>query len=414
MLRPRRAVMLSLCLCSSVFICGSISAADWPQLLGPNRNGISAETGLAHSWPEKGPPVVWEREVGEGFSSPVVADGALVLFHRVGDEEVVEAMDAASGKPRWKFAYPTKYADSYGKGDGPRSTPVIAGGKVYTLGAEGMLHCLDMKEGKKVWDRSLAKDYGPPPSFFGIATSPLVEGELVLVNVGARGAGIVAFDKDTGKEVWKATDDEASYSSPVAATLDGVRHVFFFTRTGLVDLDPKGGKVRTSKRWRSRMDASVNAAAPLVIGDRLFLTASYGTGAVLLRVGKDGVDEVWKGDASLSSHYNTPLHKDGYLYGIDGRQERGGRLRCVELKTGEVKWEKERFGCASMILADGLIVALTEDGELLLIEPTPEGYREKAKAAVLQATPCRAEIALADGRLYGRDGKRLVCWNLKK
>ncbi len=410
----RRTTILFLYLCSSVFIRGSIFAADWPQLLGPTHNGISAETGLVRSWSEKGPPVLWEHDVGEGYSAPVIAGGTLVIFHRVGDEEVVEALDAASGKPHWKFAYPTKYADSYGKGDGPRSTPVIAGGKVYTLGAEGMLHCLDLKDGTKRWEKSLAKEYAPKPSFFGVGTSPLVEGNLLLVNVGAKGAGIVAFDKDSGKEVWKATDDEASYSSPVAVTLDGVRHVFFFTRTGLVDLDPKDGKVRTSKRWRSRMEASVNAAAPLVIGDRLFLTASYGTGAVLLRVGKDGTEEVWKGDESLSSHYNTPIHKDGYLYGIDGRQERGGRLRCVELKTGQVKWDKERFGCASMILADGLIIALTEDGDLVLIEPTPEGYREKARATVLRATPCRAEIALADGRLYGRDGKRLVCWNLKK
>jgi outer membrane protein assembly factor BamB len=389
-------------------------AADWPQFLGPTRNAVSAETGLARSWPEQGPPVVWEHEVGEGYSAPVVADGTLVIFHRVGDEEVVEGLDAANGKPRWKFAYPTKYSDALGKGDGPRSTPVIAGGKVYTLGAEGMLHCLDLKDGTKRWEKSLAKDYEMRPSYFGVATSPLVEGDRLLVNVGAKGAGIVAFDKDGGKEVWKATDDEASYSSPAAATIDGVRHVFFFTRTGLVDLDPKDGKVRTSKRWRARINESVNAAAPLVIGDQLFLTASYGTGAVLLRVGKDSVEELWKGDESLSSHYNTPVHKDGYLYGIDGRQERGGRLRCVELKTGQVKWEKGRFGCASMILADGLLVALTEDGELVLIDPSPEGYREKARAAVLRAPPCRAEIALADGRLFGRDGKRLVCWNLKK
>ncbi len=391
-----------------------LGAADWPQFLGPTRNAVSAETGLAKSWPAKGPPVVWEREVGEGFSAPVVSGGTLVLFHRVGDEEVVEALDAASGKARWKYGYATKYADPYGKGNGPRSTPLVAAGKVYVLGAEGMLHCLDLKDGKMVWEKSLAKDYEPKPGFFGVGTSPLVEGDLLLLNVGARGAGIVAFDKNTGKEVWKATDDEASYSSPVAATIDGVRHVIFFTRTGLVDLDPKDGKVRSSKRWRSRMEASVNAAAPLVIGNRVFLTSSYDTGAVLLRVAKDGVEEVWSGKKSLSSHYNTPVEKDGYLYGIDGRQEAGARLRCVELKTGEVKWEKEGFGCASMILADGQIIALTEDGDLVLIDPTPEGYREKSRAAVLRATPCRAEMALADGRLYGRDGKKLVCWNVKK
>jgi hypothetical protein len=399
-----------------------LSAADWPQFLGPTRNGVSPETGLVKSWPEKGPPVVWEREVGEGYSGPVVADGTLILIHRVADEEVVEALDATTGKPRWKFAYPTKYSDQLGKGDGPRSTPAIAGGKVYTLGAEGMLHCLDLKGGKKVWEKSLATDYELRPSYFGVGTSPLIEGDLLLINVGARGAGIVAFDKNSGKEAWKVTEkefwkmteDEASYSSPVAATIDGARHVFFFTRTGLVDLDPKEGKVRSSKRWRARINESVNAAAPLVIDDQVFLTSSYGTGAVLLRVRKDAVEEVWQGDRSLSAHYNTPMHKDGYLYGIDGRQERGARLRCVELKSGTVKWEKESFGCASLILADGMLIALTEGGELVLIEPTPDGYREKSRAAVLDAKPCRAEIALADGKLYGRDGKKLVCWNVKK
>jgi outer membrane protein assembly factor BamB len=401
-------------LCLSVFICGSLSAADWPQFLGPTRNGASAETGLAASWPDRGPPVVWEREVGEGYSAPVVSDGTLILLHRVGDEELVEALDAGTGKPRWKFAYGTQYRDPLGKGDGPRSTPLVASGKVYTLGAEGALHCLDLKDGTKVWKKALAEDYTMRPSYFGVGTSPILEGDLLLINVGARGAGIVAFDKATGKEVWKATDDEASYSSPAAATIGGARHVFFLTRTGLVDLDPKDGKVRFSKRWRSRMDASVNAATPLVIGDQVFLSASYGTGAVLLRVGKDGAEEVWKGDGSLSSHYNTPVQTDGYLYGIDGRQEQGARLRCVELKTGRVKWEKERFGCASMILADGQIIALTEGGNLVLIDATPEGYREKARAAVLKDGPCRAEIALAGGRLYGRDGKRLVCWSVKK
>jgi outer membrane protein assembly factor BamB len=394
----------------------SLSASDWPQFLGPTRNGISTETGLAKSWPEKGPPVVWEREVGEGYSAPVVSGGTLVLFHRVGGEEIVEGLDAANGKPRWKFSYETSYSDDFGKGNGPRSTPVVAEGKVYTLGAEGMLHCLNMKDGKKVWEKALAKEYELRQSYFGVGTSPLVEGNLLLVNLGAKGAGIVAFDKNNGKEVWRATDDPASYSSSVAATIDGVRHVVFFTRTGLVGIDPKTGKVRFEKRWRSRTEASVNAATPLVVGGQVFLTASYDTGALLVRVKKDGIEEVWSSNKSLSSHFNTPIEKDGYLYGIDGRQDLkpGGKLRCVELKTGTVKWEKDGFGCASMILADGQIIALREDGELVLIHPTPDGYKEKARAAVLTATPCRAEIALADGRLYGRDGKKLVCWNVKK
>jgi outer membrane protein assembly factor BamB len=408
----RSARPLLWALCASAFAVGLL-AADWPQFLGPGRNATSAETGLSASWPEKGPPLLWEREVGEGFSGPVVAGDTLVLFHRQGDREVVEALDAATGKGRWKVSYPTAYADRLDKGNGPRATPLAADGRVYTLGAEGALHCFRLDDGKKVWGRSLKDDYELRESWFGVGTSPLLEGGLLLVNVGARGAGIVAFDKDTGKEVWKATDEPASYSSPVAATIDGVRHAFFLTREGLVGLDPKDGTVRFRKPWRARYDASVNAASPVVAGDLLFLSASYQTGAVLLRVRKDGVEEVWKGDDSLSCHYNTPVHHGGYLYGIDGRQERGARLRCVELKTGQVKWTRDRFGCASLLLADGRLIALTEDGDLVLLEATPEGYREKARANVL-AGPCRAEPALADGRLYARGDKKLACWNLRE
>jgi outer membrane protein assembly factor BamB len=388
--------------------------ADWPQFLGPNRNGTSPETGLLVTWPDKGPPKVWEKEVGDGYSGPVVAGNRLILFHRLANNEVVECLDPANGKGVWKFEYPTAYQDDYGKGNGPRATPAIAGNKVYTLGAEGKLHCLDLEKGTKVWSRSLHDDYQVKKGFFGVATSPLVEGNLVLVNVGGKGAGIVAFNKDDGKEVWKATEQAASYSSPVAATIDGVRHVFFFTREGIVGLDPANGTVRFSKRWRARLDASVNAATPLVVDDLLFVTSSYSTGAILHRIKKDGIAEVWKGDQALSSHYNTPVVHQGYLYGLDGRQEGGGaELRCVELKTGIVKWSKERFGCASLILADGRLIALCENGDLVLVEPTPDSYKEKARARLLNR-PVRAEPALVNGRLYARDDSKLICWNLKK
>jgi outer membrane protein assembly factor BamB len=389
-------------------------AGDWPQFLGPQRNAASAETGLADSWPAKGPRLLWEKEVGEGYSGPVIADGRLILFHRLGDSEVVECLQASNGKGLWKFSYPCDYEDGYGKGNGPRSTPLIADGRVYTLGVTGLLHCLDLTAGTKRWGRDLGKDYQAPPSFFGVGTSPIREGDVLLVNVGGKGAGIVALHKDTGKEVWRATHDGASYSSPVVATLSGKRTAVFFTRQGVVLLDPKEGTVRYQKRWRSRMDASVNAAAPVVVGDLVFFSACYGTGALLLRAGRDKVEEVWSSQEALSCHYNTPIHYKGYLYGIDGRQEGGARLRCVELRTGKAAWTKEDFGCASMILADGKLIALTERGDLVLAVPTPEGYREKARAAVLNAIPCRAEIALSDGRLYGRDRRKLACWDLRK
>src|SRR5262245_39335848 len=303
-----------------LFLVAVAHAADWPQFLGPARDSRSPETGLIDSFGDKGPKLLWRHAAGEGFSSPVVAGDKVILFHRVGKEEVVEALDAAKGTPLWRFSYATAYRDSFGKGNGPRATPTVAGKQVFTYGAEGKLHCLDLEKGTRVWERDLTKDYEPRQSFFGIGTSPIVEGDLLLVNVGGREAGIVALQRDSGKEAWKATSQEASYASPVAATIDGVRHVFFFTRDGLVSLDPKNGKVRFSKRWRAKINASVNATSPVVVGNEVFVTASYDTGGLLAKVKADGIEEVWSNDTSLSSHYSNCVAHEGLLFGFDGRQ----------------------------------------------------------------------------------------------
>jgi outer membrane protein assembly factor BamB len=387
--------------------------ADWPQFLGPERNGVSAETGLLQRWSTKGPPQLWEKSIGAGFSGPVVAGERLILFHRLADEAVVECLHAPTGKEVWAFKYPTDYRDDFGFDEGPRSTPLIAGNRVYTLGAEGKLHCLDLLTGKKVWDRSINTEYQVRKGFFGVGTSPLLEGNLLLVNVGGKQAGIVAFDKESGREAWRATDHEASYSSPVAATLDGRRYAIFLTRAGIVLLDPRTGAVSQTRPWRARLQASVNAATPVVVNDSVFFSSCYGVGAVLMHVQNGELKEVWKNDESMSNHYGTCVHQEGYLYGFDGRQEEGARLRCVELQTGKVRWTRERFGCGSMVLADGNLVILSEEGELVLVEATPEAYREKARTPLL-TKPCRSQIALADGRLYARDTHKLVCWNLKK
>jgi outer membrane protein assembly factor BamB len=398
---------------TTCLICVNAEAGDWPQFLGPTRNGISTETGLATSWPKDGPRVVWQREVGPGWSGPVVAGGRLILFHRRSDEEVVECLDAANGKEQWKFEYPTGYVDDFGFDPGPRATPLIAGKHVYTLGAEGQMHCLELATGKKVWQRALAGDYQAAKGFFGVATSPVLEGDLLLVNVGGKDAGIVALNKNTGKEVWRATKDAASYSSPVVATIHGDRRALFLTREGIVALDPANGKVLFTKRWRSRNNASVNAATPIVVGNEAFFSASYETGAILLAARGQGFEEIWSNDDSMSNHYGTSVYKDGHLYGFHGRQERKASLRCVEWKTGKVQWTKERFGCGSIIIADGSLIILSEDGDLVLVKATPESYQEKSRATVL-GSACRAQIALANGRLYARDTRKLVCLELSK
>jgi outer membrane protein assembly factor BamB len=392
---------------------GLAAAADWPQFLGPTRDGRSPETGLLRSWLRRGPPRLWEKPLGAGFSGPAVADDHLIVFHRQGGSELVDCLEPATGKEQWRFASPTQYQDDFGMDEGPRATPLIADGKVFTLGAEGQLHCLELASGRKLWERNLGADYRPRKGFFGVATSPLLEQGKIIINVGGAGAGIVAFDAATGQEAWRATDDEASYASPVAATLAGVRQIVAFTREGVVLLDPQTGAVRFRKRWRSRINASVNAASPLVVGDDVFFSACYGTGALLLRVRAVGADTVWKSDTVMSNHYSTCVHHDGYLYGFDGRQEEGARLRCIELATGNVRWTSERGGCGSMILAEGNLITLTEHGELLLVRATPERYDEMAYAPVLER-PCRSPIALADGRLFTRAPKKLVCWNLKR
>lgn len=389
-------------------------AGDWPQFLGPTRDGLSTETGLRLAWDDKGPPLVWDKAVGSGYSGPVITGERLILFHRLEDQEIVECLHAANGQKQWQFSYATAFEDDFRKGNGPRATPAIAGQRVITFGADGWLHCLKLDSGQKVWGRNLLRDYQVAANFFGVGSSPVVEGQLVLVNVGGPKAGIVAFDLESGREVWKATGDGASYASPVVATVEGQRRALFFTRTGVVMLKPDDGTILYSQRWRARIDASVNAATPLVRGNLAFFSASYETGALLLRLHKDGAKEVWSNDQSMSNHYNTCIYYQGYLYGFDGRQEAGPRFRCVELKTGQVSWSQERFGCGAMVLVQGHLVVLTERGQLLSVEATPTAYREKARAQMLANPPCRAQIALAQGRLYARDQKKLVCWDLRQ
>lgn len=391
----------------------SAGATDWPQFLGPTRNGATPDA-VAATFPAGGPPIIWTRKVGQGFSGPVVAGANAVLFHRVGDEAVVECMDAMTRKPRWSAKYVTSYRDDFGFDEGPRSTPAIDGDRVYTLGAEGMLACWKMTDGAKVWSVDTKVDFRADKGFFGIACSPLVEGDLVVLNVGGRdGAGVVAFDKGSGKVRWKATDDEAGYASPVAATLYGKRYVLSFTREGLVGLAPGDGTMQFRFPWRSRSNASVNAATPVVIGDAVFLSASYGTGAVLLRVAGDKPREVWSGDDILSNHYATSVHRGGFLYGFDGRQEQTPRLRCVELTSGKVKWSDEEFGAGTLLIAGDQLVILTEKGEVVIASVTPKQFQPTARARVL-ASDCRAHPALAGGLLYARDKDTMVCVDLRR
>jgi outer membrane protein assembly factor BamB len=442
-----------------------LHAADWPEFMGPQRNQVSGEKGLIDKLPPGGPPLVWKKEVGKGYSAPSVRDGKLVVHYRLKNEEIVEACEAATGQTYWKYAYPSNYRDPFGYSNGPRCTPLLTRDHCYTFGAEGVLLCLDMVTGKKVWQRDTAKDFDVPEAFFGVGSSPILEDGLLIVQVGAQlNSGVVAFDAATGKTVWEAVGEkswngvpmtawpgsrivawnrndprfekQASYCTPVAATIHGQRHILVCTRQGLVSLEPKTGTVNFSFWFRAREDSTVTAMTPVVQDDLILLSnAYYKTGSVCLRVGKDGksVGEVWRG-LQLEIHWTRPVVDNGHIYAFTGRNEPDAHFRCVNLATGEVRWDREEgwpngghmkleagekapdvFGRGSAILADGKLIVLGEAGLLGLFKPNPEKLDELARWQVPQLRyPCWAAPVLADKRLFLRDEDHLVCYDLSK
>ena len=387
----------------------TLFAGDWPQILGPNRDGhAAADEKLAESWPKDGPPIVWQREVGGGFAGVAVAGNTAILFHRVGDEEVAEALDAKTGTPKWKSGSPTSFSSGFSDDQGPRCTPLIAGDRVFVFGAQGTLRCLDLKSGKKIWQRDTHTEFKAPEGYFGAGSSPLLVGDKLLVNVGAgrSGAGIVAFDVATGKDLWKGTSEDASYSSPILVNVDGKKHALFVTRLKTISLDPDTGKVRFEFPFGKR-GPTVNGATPIVIDGHLLVSAHYGVGATFAKIGATAADEKWNSDDLISSQYMTPLVQSGLVYGIHG-QERvaDSELRCLDPRTQKIQWSKPSIGFGTMIAADGKMLMQTTDGELILWRPDSKQYQELARARVFRTTT-RALPALSGGNLFVRDSRTL-------
>ncbi len=387
-------------------------AGDWPQILGPQRNGVAQDEQLADSWPADGPPVVWQRDVGRGLAGVAVVGQRVLVFHRQGNEEVLEALQAGSGRPLWRAAFPTRYVS--GIVDDPRCVPTVHDGRVYVFGAGGGLHCVLLETGQVVWSRDTRRDFDAPEGYFGAGSSPLVVGDKLLVNVGGdrQGAGIVAFDLQSGETRWQSGNDQASYSSPVAVTIGGKTQAIFVTRLHCVAVDPDAGR----ELWRFPFGArgpTVNGANPVVRDGHLLLSAAYGVGAVYARLGDGQPQTLWRKHDILSSQYTTCVPADGCLVGVDGRHDTGGaRLRGFDPQKPEVLWELERYGYATLLAADGKVLLQTTSGRLVLGTADRHGFRELANAQVL-ADGTFALPALADGRLYVRDKRQLKCLDLR-
>jgi len=384
------------------------SAGDWPQILGQNRDG-RAVSERPEAWGGDGPKVAWTRKVGLGYAGPAVVGDRVVLFHRFGDTDRVEALRADNGERIWKADFPAKYGGGINADTGPRCVPVVHKGRVYVFSAGGDLHCVAFDSGEKKWSRSVYDDLRGNEGYFGAGSTPIVADEKLLINVGGRdGAGLAAFSLDNGKTIWKKTDEGASYSSPTLAKIDGQTHVIFVTRLNAVSVNPASG----AERFRFAFGApgpTVNAATPLVVDDHLFVSASYGVGAELRKIEANGTQRVWASDEVMSSQYTTCVYRDGYFYGVDGREDVGGAtLRCIEAMTGKVQWSVAGFGVAHTILADDKLLIQKVDGELVLAEASPKQYRKLADARVFEDT-ARALPALSNGRFYSRDTSQLKC-----
>ncbi len=402
------------------------NAADWPQYRGPNLDGSTAEK-ISLKWPAGGPKALWKAPTPDGFSSFAVSGGqAFTLVMREvqgGPQEVCVALDANTGKEQWVAPLGTLKLGDGGQsgakdnsgGDGPRSTPTVSEGKVYVISAKLTLSCFDAKSGKEVWRKDLLKDFAGRNISWQNAASPLVEGGLVYVAGGGAGQSLLAFNKQTGAVAWKAHDEKITHSTPVAATIHGVRQVIFFCQSGLVSVDAKNGKLLWKRPFLFKVST---AMTPIVAGDLVFCSAGYGVGGGAARISKTAAgfkaEEIWfvAGNGkpeSVANHWSTPVYKDGHLYGMFQFKEYGsGPLKCVELATGKVKWSKSGFGPGNVILVGSNVLALSDAGELVLAEASPSGYKEISRARSVTGK-CWSTPVVSEGRIYVRSTKEGAC-----
>jgi len=391
-------------LATAVCAAAGTATPDWPQWRGPSRNSVSAETGLAKDWEKQPPKQLWKATVGIGFSSFAVSRGlAFVAGNREGADRLY-AFDAATGEEKWKHAYPCKLASVRHEG-GPYATPTIEGSRLYQLSKLGQLFCLEADTGKVVWEATLADVTGTRPSNYGYSGSPLVAGDLLILNVGPAGA---AFEKTTGKLAWKSTGQmKPGHASPVAYTIGGQSGVAILAEHQISGIDPANGKVLWQHKLPKGGWLNYKIADPLFTGDRFFITASYGDLCALFQLRDGRVSQVWKKNGLFSKFLN-PVLVNGHV--VCGHRERA--LRCIELATGEVKWE-ERFA-GSIVLVEGLGLILTTKGDLVLADIGPKGYKELARATALSGK-CWTPPVLAGGRAYCRNARGdAVCIELPR
>jgi outer membrane protein assembly factor BamB len=389
----------------------------WPQFLGPHRNGLSDETGLLTQWPAAGPPEVWRVAGGVGMSGLVISGGRVITLVQKEGQQWALALDAVSGKLHWQTPLAPAYRN--GMGNGPRSTPVVAGDFVVVFSGEGILTTLKLADGKPAWSHDVVTEFKGTVAEYGMACSPLVVGNKVVVTVGLPEAAVVAYDLHTGKLAWQSGNDPAGYSSPAVLTVGDRQQLVAFTGASVLGLIPETG----TALWRYPYETNFNCniATPLAIEGKIFISAGENHGSVLLSLTTSGnqmaVEEVWSSQGPksvLRSEWQTSILHKGYLYGFDNVGAAGPvtHLTCIRALTGERVWQQLRFGKGNLIAADGKLLITTVGGEFVMAEMSTAGYTEIGRKAVLDST--RQVPALANGRLYLRDDREILCLDVRK
>ena len=421
------------------------AGVDWPGFLGPSGDNKSPEVGITTAWPPEGPPQLWQCPIGEGYAMPAIARGRLLLFDRVGNQARLRCLQSETGESLWTFAYETAYEDLYGYSNGPRCAPVVDGNRVFIFGPAGMLHCLRLFDGQLLWKVDTQDQFAVVQNFFGVGSTPVVHRDLLIVQIGGsekeaaailpgqlgqvrgNGTGVVAFDKRTGKVVYTLSDELASYASPVLAEAADRNWCFVFARGGLIGFDPDTGQFDFHYPWRSDRTESVNASNPVAVGKRVFISETYGPGSSLLAFEPGKVEVVWKDPPksrrkAMQTHWNTPIHHNGFLYGSSGRHSASAELRCIDWNTGAVQWSEKGLSRCSLLYIDGHFVCLGEYGTLRLLRADSEKFDQVAETVLLPHDPGEAERPLqypawaapllSHGLLYVRGRDRLLCLEL--
>lgn len=400
----------------------TVIADDWPEYRGPNHDGISTEK--IAKWPEGGPKQLWKAPMNAGFSSITVADGiATTLVFRDKDGAQTEfclAVDENTGKELWAAPLSVVKYDGGGDsgtpenkgGDGPRSTPSISDGAVYVLDAKLNLYSFEAKTGKQNWAKNLGEEHKAKNITWQNAASPVIDGNMIYVACGGKGQSLLGISKASGKTVWSSEDDAITHATPTIATIHGQKQVIFFTQKGLVSCDLKNGAVL----WRHPYKFNVStAASPVVAGDIVYCSAGYGVGAGAAKISKEGdawkAEEIWRVSGNkLANHWSTPVLKDGYLYGMFQFKEYGsGALKCVDIKTGNEVWAQPNFGPGNVTLVGDKLLALSDAGHLVLIQPTSQKYTELGRFPAVGGK-CWSTPTVSDGRIYVRSTTEGACY----